>query len=132
MPKLPATDANMRSTVFDYPWGEVAPQRGGPLKGAKEQVLAVDPQTGAYTRIILFEPGFKFEKALKHEFWEEILVLEGHMIDYGTGNIYPKGYYACRRPGVVHGPFGTELGCILFETTWYDEDWYLLKYGKQK
>ena len=23
------------------------------------------------------------------------------------------------------GPFGTELGCTLLETAWYDKDWYL-------
>jgi hypothetical protein len=67
-----------------------------------------------------FEPGFKFDKALEHPFWEELLLLEGHMIDF----------YALRPPGVVHGPFGTELGCTLLETAWYDKDWYLRKYAK--
>ena len=54
-------------------------------------------------------------------------VLEGHMIDYATNTLYTKGFYALTPPGVVHGPFGTELGCTLFETVWYDKDWYLAK-----
>ena len=49
------------------------------------------------------------------------------MIDYGSNTLYTKGFYALRPPGVVHGPFGTELGCTLFETVWYDKDWYLAK-----
>ena len=58
-----------------------------------------------------------------------MLLLEGHMMDYGTNTLYTKGFYALRPPGVVHGPFGTELGCTLLETVWYDKDWYLEKYG---
>ena len=79
MGKSPATNGDMKSTIFDYPWGEVARERGGPIKGIKEQILAVDSETGAYTRIVMFEPGFKFAKALQHSFWEELFLLEGHL-----------------------------------------------------
>ena len=130
MGKSPTTNADMRSTIFDYEWKEVGEERGGPINGIREKLLAVDSETGAYTRVVIFEPGFKFDNALEHPFWEELLLLEGHMIDYGTHTLYTKGFYALRPPGVVHGPFGTELGCTLIETTWYDKDWYLEKYGK--
>ncbi len=46
------------------------------------------------------------------------------MIDYGTDTLYEKGSYGLRPPGMDHGPFGTEIGCTLLETTWYDEEWY--------
>ena len=131
MGKSPATKADMRSTIFDYDWKEVGEERGGPIKGIKEKLLAVDPETGAYTRMVIFQPGFKFAKALEHPFWEELFLMEGHMIDYGTNTLYTKGYYALRPPGIVHGPFGTELGCTLLETAWYDKDWYLDKYGQK-
>jgi hypothetical protein len=127
MAKQPATNADMRSTIFDYEWGEVGKERGGPIPGIKEKLLSWDPETGAYTRIVIFEPGFKFDRALQHPFWEELLLLEGHMIDYGTNTLYTKGYYGLRPAGVVHGPFGTEIGCTLLETTWYDKDYYLKK-----
>ena len=39
--------------------------------------------------------------------------------------LYTKGYYALRPAGVVHGPFGTEIGCTLLEIVWYDKDFYL-------
>jgi hypothetical protein len=29
--------------------------------------------------------------------------------------------YACRPPGVHHGPFKCEQGCMLFEMHYYDE-----------
>ena len=131
MAKQPATNADMRSTIFGYEWGEVGKERGGPIPGIKEKLLSSDPETGAYTRIVIFEPGFKFDKALKHPFWEELLLLEGHMIDDGTNTLYTKGYYGLRPAGVVHGPFGTEIGCTLLETTWHDKDYYLKKQGEK-
>ena len=124
MGKEPKTGADMRSTVFDYTWGEVGEERGGPIPGIKEKLLSVDPETGAYTRIVLFQPGFKFSHALNHPFWEELLILDGHMIDYGSDTLYTKGYYGLRQPGITHGPFGTEIGCTLLETAYYDRKWY--------
>lgn len=129
MPKEPTTGADMRSTIRgDYKWGDVAKERGGPMKGLKEMMLCLDHKTGAYTRIVYFTPGFKIPAAWKHEFWEEVYVLDGYMIDYGTNTLYSKGDYALRQAGVLHGPFGSELGCTLLETTWFDRDWY----GKNK
>jgi hypothetical protein len=124
MGKTPATNGNMRNTLFDYPWAEVGKERGGPVPGIKEQLLAVDPETGAYTRIVWFQPGFKFDRPLQHPFWEELFMLEGHMIDYATNTLYTKGCYALRPAGVAHGPFGTDLGCTILETTWYDQEGY--------
>jgi len=116
MGKEPNTGADMRSTVFDYSWGEVGEERNGPIEGIKEKLLALDPETGAYTRIVIFEPGFKFDRALNHPFWEELLLLDGHMIDYGTDTLYTKGYFGMRPTGIDHGPFGTDIGCTLLES----------------
>lgn len=125
MGKRPATGADMRSTVFDYEWKEVGKERGGPIKGIKEKLLSVDTETGAYSRLVIFEPGFKFPSPLKHPFWEELFLLDGHMNDYGSNTLYTKGFYALRPPGTVHGPFGTQTGCTLLEIVWYDRDYYL-------
>ncbi len=124
MGKEPRTSGDMRSTVWDYEWKEVGEERGGPTPGIKEKLLSCDPETGAYTRMVIFEPGFKFTHVRNHPFWEELLILEGHMIDYGTNKLYTKGAYGCRQPGIDHGPFGTEIGCTLLETVWYDRQWY--------
>ena len=64
MGKAPATKADMRSTIFDYEWKEVGEERGGPIKGIKEKLLAVDPETGAYTRMVIFQPGFPGDQCL--------------------------------------------------------------------
>lgn len=98
----------------------------------KEQLLAADPETGAYTRIVRFEPGFKFDRALCHAFWEELYILDGHVMDYGTNRLYAKGAYALRPAGVPHGPFGTDLGCTILETTWFDKEWYAKKNQGEK
>ena len=125
MGKGPATHADMRSTVFDYEWKEVGKERGGPIPGIKEKLLSVDPETGAYSRLVIFEPGFIFSKPLEHPFWEELFLLDGHMDDYETDTLYTKGYYALRPPGTIQGPFGTKIGCTLLEIVWYDKDYYL-------
>jgi hypothetical protein len=115
----------MLSSIFDYEWKEVGQKWGGPIPGIKELLLAEDPDTGAYSRIVLFQPGFKFDKSLKHPFWEEIFVLEGHVFDCGTGTLYTKGSYGLRPPGTLHGPYQIELGATVLEITWYDKKWYL-------
>jgi hypothetical protein len=125
MSKNPATFADMRSTIFDYRWAAVGEKRGGPIAGIKELLLAEDPETGAYSRIVLFQPGFKFDRSLEHPFWEEIFVLEGHVFDLGSGRLYTKGSYGLRPPGTPHGPYEIELGATVLEITWYDGDWYL-------
>ncbi len=127
MSKGPATFADMRSTVWDYEWKEVGVERGGPIPGIKEKLLAWDPENGTYSRIVLFEPGFKFSKALKHPFWEELIVLDGHVYDYGSNRLCTKGFYALRPAGVEHGPFGTDLGATVLEITWHDESYYTKK-----
>ena len=121
MGKEPYTGADCINSNFAYKWTDL---KIGDAIPAKNKVLAEDPETGAYTRIVYMPPGFKLSEPKKHEFWEEIFVLDGYMIDYSSDKIYPKGSYALRQAGVMHGTFGSELGCTILETTWYDRDWY--------
>lgn len=123
MAKEPRTGCDMRNTEYDYQYKDVGVERGGPIPGIREKLLSVS-EDGTYTRIVHFEPGFKFGFTLNHPFWEELLILEGHMIDHLTNTLYEKGSYGLRQPGIDHGPFGTELGCTLLETTYYDREWY--------
>ena len=37
------------------------------------------------------------------------------------GESFQAPTYACRPPGVYHGPFKSEKGCMLFEIHYYDE-----------
>ena len=38
------------------------------------------------------------------------------------GKTFNKATYACRPPGVYHGPFKSENGCTLFELHYYKND----------
>ena len=59
-----------------------------------------------------------------HDYWEEVFVVSGDMIvgndAQGNGGEVFRAYtHAVRPPGVVHGPFKSETGCLLLETHWY-------------
>ena len=98
--------------------------------GIKQKILASDlderRKTGSRTRLLRFEPGVFTTAPFVHDHWEEVYLLTG---DLTVGND-PQGKggesflsptYACRPPGVHHGPFRSEKGCMLFEIHYYDE-----------
>jgi len=136
--KNPRTDESMRSTVHDYEWIIPNNDAGEPIEGIKIKYMGKDPEDkGVYTRLLIFEPGFNTEsfwtgefKNQKHTFWEEVFVIKGHMMDYGTNKLFTEGYYGLRSPGSVHGPYGTDIGCLIMETTWRDREWYEKNLGK--
>lgn len=82
-----------------------------------ERVLAADPDTGVATRILRYTPGAD-STALGvqvHEFWEEVYILEGSFTDLTLGRTFTAGMYACRPPGMAHGPWRTDEGVTTFE-----------------
>ena len=42
-------------------------------------------------------------------------ILEGDLTDLRLGETFTAGMYACRPPGMEHGPWTTEAGCLTFE-----------------
>ena len=64
-------------TDTHYEWRSVE----GDTLGIKEKILSIDPETKSYTRLLKFPPGIKTKETLVHEFWEEVLILEGDLID---------------------------------------------------
>ncbi|NQV56860.1 MAG: cupin, partial [Rhodospirillales bacterium] len=55
---------------------------------------------------------------------EEVYLVEGDMIvgndeDGNGGEQFFAPTYACRPPGVHHGPFKSEKGCVMFELHYY-------------
>ncbi|MQA03117.1 MAG: cupin [Streptosporangiales bacterium] len=89
----------------------------GEAEGLTERILASDPQTGVATRMLKLEPGCDTSKngVQEHDFWEEVYILEGSMSDLRLGQTFPAGSYACRPPGMPHGPWTSEDGCLTFE-----------------
>jgi hypothetical protein len=86
--------------------------------GASERVLALDAGTGLLTRIVRWDPGLTTASAgpVSHEYFEEVLILSGSMRDLSLEETFGAGYYACRPPGMLHGPWETAEGCTMLET----------------
>jgi ChrR Cupin-like domain len=93
----------------------------GGVAGLHERILARDPQSGVATRILRFSPGTDTSAngTLTHDFWEEVYILEGSIYDIPLGQKFTAGMYACRPPGMPHGPWASEEGCVTFEVRYY-------------
>jgi len=104
------------------PWqpvdGSATGGAGGP--GVEQKILAVDRGTGDVTRLLRFAAGVETRETITHDFWEEVWILSGELMDLGKGKTFTAGMYACRPPGMVHGPYRVPRGCMTLE----------LRYGK--
>lgn len=100
------------------PWRAV-----GGEAGVSERVLAQDAATGLLTRLVRWDPGLSTSDAgpVAHEYFEEVLVLSGSLHDLSLGQTFGAGYYACRPPGMPHGPWESVEGCIMLETRYEHE-----------
>lgn len=100
---------------FDVDTVEWTPIQG--TRGQSVRILASDPGSGIATRMLRFEPGADTSEmgVLRHDFWEEVYILSGELHDLTLNHVFPTGTYACRPPGMPHGPWKSEEGCITFE-----------------
>ena len=80
-------------------------------------ILATDPERGVATRMLRFAPGTDTSAAGPqiHDFWEEVYIVEGALHDLTLNQTFPAGTYACRPPGMRHGPWTAADGCLTFE-----------------
>lgn len=95
----------------------------GDVPGLTEQILAQNSaDAGVATRILHFAPNTDTTPngVQKHDFWEEVYILEGSFTDLRLGQTFVAGEFACRPPGMEHGPWvsGAE-GCITFEVRYH-------------
>ena len=109
----------MKSEREFFPVNDVAwtAALGGAVPGLYERILALDPDTGVATRVLRFDPGTDTSVAgvQVHDFWEEVYVLEGSLHDLTLNQTFAQGTYACRPPGMPHGPWIAPSGCTTFE-----------------
>jgi len=91
---------------------------------AHEKILSKDPDTGDYTRIIMSQPDMDESirdyynpksKMLVHDIWEEVFIWKGSIIDTSLDQTFVDGFYACRPPGMEHGPLFHPNGCTSIE-----------------
>jgi hypothetical protein len=101
----------------------------GYKEGFLQKILASDldevNKCGSRSRLMRIGPGVFSEKPFVHDHWEEVFIVEGDLIvgndEHGNGGEqFFAPTYACRPPGVYHGPFKSEKGCLLFELHYYD------------
>jgi hypothetical protein len=87
------------------------------VPGLRERILTRDPATGVVTRILSFDVGTDTSPlgTQVHSFWEEVYILSGSLIDLRLGEEFPSGSFACRPPGMAHGPWVAPVGCVTFE-----------------
>ena len=86
------------------------------LEGVAEEVtLAIDAETGDYTRLTRFKPGADTSSfgSRKHDYPEEIMIIEGRLYDADFDRWLEAVDYASRPPGEVHGSFKTRA-VVLF------------------
>ena len=97
--------------------------------GVTELVLAdnLDPatRTGSRTRLVRWDAGTLIALPVRHDYREEIVVLEGDLVvgcgaDGRGGQAFTAYSFATRPAGVDHGPFTTRLGCLMLELDLYD------------
>lgn len=89
----------------------------GAAEGLDERVLARNPEAGTATRILRFAPGTDTSPngVQRHDFWEEVYVLQGSLHDVTLNRTFTAGMFACRPPGMAHGPWTSDEGCVTFE-----------------
>ena len=98
--------------------------------GMQQKLLASDldgtKRSGSRSRLLRIAAGCFSTEPFVHDHWEEVHLFEGDLIvgndENGNGGeqFFPSTY-ACRPPGVLHGPFKSEHGCLLFELHYYRE-----------
>jgi len=105
------------SSLEEIPWTAVP----GGVVALTQRVLASDPETGVATRLLRWAPGADTTPngVLVHDFWEEIYILEGSVHDLRLNRTFTRGMYACRPPGMEHGPWRSPEGCLMFEVRYH-------------
>ena len=98
--------------------------------GFSQKILASDldekAKRGSRTRLLKIDAGAFTTEPFVHDHWEEVYLVSGDLIVGNDtkgqgGESFEAPTYACRPPGVYHGPFKSDRGCLLYEIHYYDE-----------
>jgi ChrR Cupin-like domain len=96
-------------------------KKWSPIEGmqgiAEELTLSIDPDSGEYTRLTRFLPGADTTAfgGKSHDYPEEVFIVSGRLYDVAFDTWLETGHYASRPPGEIHGPFKTDVGCVVLE-----------------
>lgn len=89
----------------------------GAVASLTEFILATDPETGVASSLMRFAPGTDTTPngVQAHDCWEEVYIVEGSITDLRLNETFTAGMYACRPPGMPHGPWRSDDGCLTFQ-----------------
>lgn len=107
----------MKSEHEFFP-ADALPWSDGPQPGTAEKILSRDESDpDVLTRLVRWEPGLDTSAAgvIRHEWVEEVYLLQGELRDLTLGRTFRAGEYAARPPGMEHGPYRTAGGCVMLE-----------------
>lgn len=105
-------------------WNVLSPhaqERWAPVGGlegiAEELTLSIDEESGEYTKLTRFLPGADTAAfgGKTHLYPEEVFIVSGRLYDKAFEMWLEAGHYASRPPGELHGPFRTDVGCVVLE-----------------
>lgn len=93
----------------DVPWTQSA-------AGVHVRLLSRADDTDL-TQITRWEPGLDTSPAgvIRHDYVEEVYLLEGELTDLTLGASFGAGSYAYRPVGMEHGPYRSDNGCTMLE-----------------
>ena len=109
------------TTTYWNPLTAENDRRWRPVDGldamADELTLSIDTATGEYTRLTRFHPGADTASfgGKSHPYPEEVFIVSGRLYDHAFDLWLEAGHYASRPPGEEHGPFRTDVGCLVLE-----------------
>jgi ChrR Cupin-like domain len=113
MSKSIATYWNPLGSEYHDKWNSISGFEGL----IEELTLSTDKDSGEYTRLTRFYPGADTTAVggKSHDYPEEIFIVSGRLFDRAFNMWLESGHYASRPPGEVHGPFTTDIGCVVLE-----------------
>ena len=112
------------TTTYWNVLAEEGRDRWEPIEGTngmlEQLTLAMDEQSGDYTRLTRFKAGAdtRVFGGKSHTYPEEIYIVSGRLYDAAFDLWLEAGHYASRPPGEVHGPFLCEEECLVLEVSY--------------
>ena len=130
MGKTVSTYWNTFASVSRHLWTSVQGLEGI----AEECTLSIDDSTGEYTRLTRFFPGADTTAfgGKSHTYPEEVFIVRGRLYEAAFDTWLEAGHYASRPPGEVHGPFRTDVGCVVLELSFPNKTGQHQRFGPER